>query len=152
MTNAKPEQTPREVAPRFNHVAMSLLADDLDLAHRTDILAFYSEVFGWQELETLTEDRRRLVMMAHRYDQFVFLTADDSPLRGPRLDHFGQSVHSLDELTTLYDRCAAYRERDDRVDLIDVNVDEFPGLRLHAFYVGYLMPLMVETQFYEWTS
>jgi hypothetical protein len=131
---------------------MSLPPDGLDEAHRADILAFYGHVFGWQELDTLTEDRRRLVMMAHRYDQFVFLTADESAMQAPRLDHFGQAVASLDELVQLHERCVAYREGDDRVDIIDVHVDEFPGVRLHAFYVGYLMPLMVETQFYEWTS
>ena len=151
MSDAVPEQTPRAVAPRFNHVAMSMPADSLDERHRADILAFYGEVFGWQELDTLTADRQRLVMMAHRYDQFVFLIADDSPMLAPRTDHFGQSVASLGELVTLHERCLGYRERDDRVDVIDLHVDEFPGLRLHSFYVGYLMPMMLETQFYEWT-
>jgi hypothetical protein len=130
---------------------MSMPADSLDERHRADILAFYGEVFGWQELDTLTADRQRLVMMAHRYDQFVFLIADDAPMRAPRTDHFGQSVASLGELVTLHERCLGYRERDDRVDVIDLHVDEFPGLRLHSFYVGYLMPMMLETQFYEWT-
>jgi hypothetical protein len=147
----KPTQTPKASAPRFNHVAMSVPAEALDENGRAQILAFYGEVFGWQELPTLTEDRHRLVMMAHRYDQFVFLIADDEPMRAPRLDHFGQSVTSLDELVALRDRCVAYRDRDDRVDLIDVQVDEFPGLRLHAFYVGYLLPMMIETQYWEWT-
>ena len=31
-----------------------------------------------------------------------------------------------------------FREPDARVDVIDLHVDEFPGLRLHSFYVGYL--------------
>ena len=146
-----PAQTPAELAPRFNHVAMSLPADALDEAGRRDIVAFYGEVFGWQELPTMTEDRRRLVLMAHRYDQFVFLIGDDAPMQAPRLDHFGQSVSSYDELVALRDRCVAYRERDPRVDLIDLSVDTHPGLELHAFYVGFLLPLMVETQYWEWT-
>ena len=150
--DAPPVQTPKSSAPRFNHVAMSVPGDLLDEHGRAEILAFYGEVFGWQELPTETIDRGRLVLMAHRYDQFVFLIAEDEPMRAPRLDHFGQSVATYDELVALRDRCVAYRERDDRVDLIDLHVDELPGLRLHAFYVGYLLPMMVETQYWEWTG
>jgi len=98
----------------------------------------------------MTEDRRRLVLMAHRYDQFVFLLAADEPMRCPRLDHWGQSVASLAELTALRDRAAERAAADDRVELIDLQVEEFPGLRLHAFYVGFLLPMMVETQYFEW--
>jgi len=147
-----PVESAKEVAPRFNHVAMSVPADLLDDAGRRLLVDFYHEVFGWQELPTETEDRKKLVLMAHRYDQFVFLIAEDEPMRAPRLDHFGQSVSSHDQLVELRDRCLAYRERDDRVDVIDLHVDEFPGLKLHSFYVGYLLPMMVETQYWEWTA
>lgn len=149
---SRPAQTDARKAPRFNHVAMSMPADSLDEAGRTAIVDFYREVFGWQELPTMTADRKRLVLMAHRYDQFVFLIADDAPMVAPRLDHFGQSVGSEAELLDLRDRCLAYRERDPAVDLIDVTVEEHPGLRLHNFYVGYRLPMMIETQHWEWTS
>ena len=43
-----PIQTPADIAPRFNHVAMSLPAEALDEDGRRDIVAFYREVFGWQ--------------------------------------------------------------------------------------------------------
>jgi hypothetical protein len=137
-------------APRFNHVAMSLPADALDEAGRADILRFYGEVFGWAEAPGMTQDRRRLVLMCHRYDQFVFLIADDEPMRAPRLDHFGQSVTTLEELTELRDKVKAFATHDDRVDLVDISVDEHPGVRITAFYVGYLLPMMVETQYWEW--
>jgi hypothetical protein len=144
-------QTPADIAPRFNHVAMSLPADQLDETARREIVDFYGEVFGWQELPMLTEDRRRLVLMAHRFDQFVFLVADDQPMQAPRLDHFGQSVATYDELVALRDRCLARQAGDDRVDLIDLHVDEHTGLRLHAFYVRFRLPMMIETQYWEWT-
>lgn len=142
----------RRSLPRFNHVAMSLSAELLDESHRADILSFYGEVFGWQEAPGMTLDHERLVLMAHRYDQFVFLIADDSPMTAPRLDHWGQAVTSRAELDELYARAAAYRDRDDRVDLIDISVDEHPGVKIHAFYVRFLLPLMVETQFFEWEA
>lgn len=137
-------------APRFNHVAMSVPADLLDEQHRADLLAFYGEVFGWQEAPGMTIDRERLVLMAHRYDQFVFLIKDDQPMTAPRLDHWGQAVSSIDELERLYERTQVYREKDDRVDIVELSAEAHPGVTIHAFYVRYLLPLMIETQYFAW--
>jgi hypothetical protein len=144
MTDSKP--------PRFNHVAMSVPAEMLDAATRSDVLAFYREVFGWEEAPGMTIDRERLVLMAHRYDQFVFLISDDQPMTAPRLDHWGQAVSSRAELEDLYQRAMKYRDKDDRVDIIDLHADSYPGVTIHAFYVRYLLPLMLETQFFEWDA
>ncbi len=134
---------------RFNHVAMSMPADALDEQGRADIVRFYSEVFGWQEHPTMTEDRRRLVMGVHSYDQFVFLIAEDEPMRAARLDHFGLSVDTVDELRTVLDRAKAFAETDDRVRIIDYDVEDHGVLKLHNCYVGYLLPMMVEVQCFE---
>ena len=40
--------------PRFNHVAMSLPSDLLDEANRADLCRFYGEVFGFEELPTMS--------------------------------------------------------------------------------------------------
>ncbi len=98
----------------------------------------------------MTIDRQRLVLMAHRYDQFVFLIKDDEPMTAPRLDHWGQAVSSRDELEELYERALRYREKDDRVDIVEMSADQHPGVTIHAFYVRYLLPLMIETQFFAW--
>jgi hypothetical protein len=103
-------------------------------------------VFGWQELPTETIDRKRLVMMAYTVDQFVFLHADDPPMSGPRLDHFGLGVATVEELDSFYERAQRYRDKDDRVDIIDKEIHEYTGITLTSFYVGYLLPLMVEVQ------
>lgn len=134
---------------RFNHVAMSMPAEALDEQNRADIVAFYSEVFGWVEHPTMTEDRTRLVMGVHSYDQFVFLIAADDPMRAPRLDHFGLAVDTVEELHEVRARAEAYAGRDDRVDLIDYDVEDHGVLKLHNFYVGYLLPMMVEVQCFE---
>ena len=146
-----PAPTTDRKPPRFNHLGISMAADALDGAGRRDIVSFYGDVFGWQELPTETLDRERLVLMAHRYDQFVFLIANDEPMRAARLDHFGQSVTTLDEFNDLYEKAKAYAAEDDRVDLIAPTAEDHPGLRLHSWYVGYLLPVMVETQYWEWT-
>lgn len=136
--------------PRFNHVAMSVPADLLDERGRREICDFYDEVFGWKELPTLTEDRRRLVLQAHEVEQFVFIVADDPPMRAPRLDHFGLSVGTMEELDEAYERALAYREKDDRVEIVEKKADTFAPLTLTAFYVRYLLPMMVEIQHYEY--
>jgi hypothetical protein len=138
--------------PRFNHVAMSMASGALDDAGRKAIVDFYGEVFGWEELPTLTEDRRRLVLQAYRYDQFVFLIADDPPMSCPRMDHFGMSVGSEDELDEVLARVKAYAERDERVDLVDKEVEDHGVLKVKSFYVRYLLPMMIEVQFFEFPA
>jgi hypothetical protein len=137
---------------RINHVAMSLPADALDANGRADIIDFYQDVFGWVELPTMTEDRKRLVLSAHRADQFIFLIADDHPMSGPRLDHFGLAVESLADLETLCARARVRAETDDEVDLIDQAVDDHDVVKIHNFYVGYRLPMMVEVQYFEWSE
>jgi hypothetical protein len=135
--------------PRFNHVAMSLSADLLDQRSRAEICRFWSEVFGFEEIESMTEDRRRLILSCVHWDQFIFLIAEDDPMRCPRMDHFGFSVGSMEELQGVRDRAAAYRTHDDRVDLIDLATDDQTVVKIHSMYVRYLLPMMCEVQWWE---
>lgn len=139
-------------APRLNHVAMSVAPDVLDAKGRAALVAFYGDVFGFEEYEDLTEDRRRLVFRAHSHEQFMFLVADDTPMAAPRLDHFGLSVASLGDFEEVARRAAAWKAKEpDTVDLIEPTCEEYVGaLRLHSFYVRYHLPLMVETQHFEY--
>lgn len=149
MTEAPTQQHRRH--PRFNHIAMTMPADMLDDAGRKEILDFCGEVFGWEELPQMTEDRKRLVIQAYQYGQFVFLHGDEKEtLRAPRADHFGMQVATMDELDEMCSKAKAYAERDPRVEVIDKHVDDFGVLKLWSFYVTYLMPLMVEVQFFEY--
>lgn len=143
-TTSRPSRT-----PRFNHVAMSVPADLLGEAGRTDLLRFYDEVFGFKELPTETLDRKRLVLSAYTYEQFVFLIADDQPMACPRLDHFGMSVATEEELDEMLARAKAFRERDDRVDIVDREVTDHGMLAITSFYVGYLLPMMLEIQWWD---
>ena len=136
--------------PRFNHVAMSLAADLLGPVHRDEIVRFYNEVFGWEELPMLTIDERRLVLSVYTYEQFVFLIADDTPMTCPRLDHYGISVATEAELDGMLDRAKAYQQRDDRVDIIDKKVEDHGMLAITSCYVRYLLPMMVEVQWWDY--
>jgi hypothetical protein len=139
-------------APRFNHVAMSVPSSTLDDAGRDEIVGFYRDVFGWEEMPTMTKPGERLVLQAYSYDQFVFLIAEDEPMSCPRMDHFGMSVDTLDELHEFHQRAKAIAATDDRVDLIDVDLDDFGFLKLHSFYVRFLLPMMIEVQHWEWAE
>jgi hypothetical protein len=138
--------------PRLNHVAMSVPAEALDADGRAALTAFYGDVFGFEEYPELTEDRKQLVLRAHTHEQFVFLIAEEEPMTAPRLDHFGLSVSSLAEFEEVARRAAVWKEKEpDAVDLIEPTVEELVGaLRLHSFYVRYRLPLMVETQYFEY--
>jgi len=135
--------------PRFNHVAMSLPSELLGAEHRKEIVSFYEDVFGWNEQPVMTLDGQRLVLSAYTYEQFVFLIADDSPRACPRLDHFGISVATEDELDDMLARARRYQEHDDRVDIVDKKVDDHGMLAITSFYVRYLLPMMVEVQWWD---
>jgi len=135
--------------PRFNHVTMSIPAELLGEEGRRDIVRFYDEVFGWKELPTETVDGKKLVLSAYTYEQFVFLIADDPPMECPRLDHFGMSVDTEQELDDMLARAKAFQARDDRVDIVDREVTDHGMLAITSFYVRYLLPMMVEIQWWD---
>ena len=138
--------------PRFNHVAMSVPPDLLGEKGRGEITAFYSEVFGWTEMPGMAKDREVFVLRAHRDDQFVFLVGSDEPMTCPKLDHFGMSVATSEELDAILERAKKYREKDPRVEIVDRNIDDHTVVKVHSFYVRYLLPMMVEVQYFEWAN
>jgi hypothetical protein len=138
--------------PRFNHIAMSVPADLLAVDGRDAIKAFYGDVFGFEEYEDLTKDRHMLVLRAHHHEQFVFLIAEDEPMKAPRMDHVGMSVTTRDDFDAVLERARAWKDKlGDEVDLIESKVEEYVGaLNLHSFYVGYKLPLLFELQHFEY--
>lgn len=141
-----------ERSPRFNHVAMSVPSALLDEPGRADLCRFYGDVFGFQELPTMTEDGRRLVFGCYTIEQFVFLIAGDTPMTCPRLDHYGFSVGSEAELDEMLERAKKFQVDDPRVDIIDKHVDDHGMLAITSFYVGYLLPMMVEVQWWDFKA
>ena len=143
---------PTYPAPRFNHVAMSVPSDLLDEEGRAQLKRFYSEVFGFEEHEMLTIDRKRLVLGAGRVDQFVFIVANDEPMTCPRGDHFGMAVKSEDQLDDYLERAKKFQAGDERVHIVDKHSDDYSFMSLKSFYVSYLLPMTVEVQFYDYTD
>ena len=139
----------RPGTPRFNHVAMSMPSELLGADSRALITRFYDEVFGWKEIPQMTDDGRRLVLSCYTYEQFVFLIAEDDPMTCARLDHFGISVATEAELDDILARAKAFQEHDDRVEIIDKTVDDYEMLAITSIYVRYVLPMMVEVQWWD---
>jgi hypothetical protein len=128
---------------------MSVPADLLDETGRGDLTRFYKEVFGFDELPTETVDRKKLVLSGGKVEQFVFIIANDDPMTCPRLDHWGMSVPTEEQLDHYLERAKKFREDDPRVDIIDKHVDDHRPLSITSFYVRYLLPMMVEVQYWK---
>lgn len=140
----------REAGLRFNHVAMSVPAELLDEEGRKQILDFYGQVFGFDEMPGLAIDRQRLVLRAHSNEQFIFLEADPDPMRCAALDHFGMSVRSQEEFDALLERARRFRERHPEAEVSEPRREDFRVLVLHGFYVRYRLPMSIEVQHFEW--
>jgi len=138
--------------PRFNHVAMSMPADLLGEESRAEILGFFGQVLGFEEMPTMTVDRHRLILSCVHWDQFIFLIAEPDPMQCPRMDHFGLAVGSLEELQGIQERAEAFRKVDDRLDLIDLHVDDQQMVKIHSLYMKYILPMMCEIQYWEFAS
>jgi hypothetical protein len=138
--------------PRFNHVAMSVPAEMLGPESRADILHFWDQVLGFEEMPTMTVDGKRLILSCVHWDQFIFLIAEEDPMRCPRMDHFGLAVGSLAELEGVEERAKQFRKDDDRVDLIELHMDDQGMVKIHSLYVKYILPMMCELQYWEFAS
>ncbi len=76
--------------------------------------------------------------------------ADEPPMTCPRLDHYGLSVQTEAELDAVLAKAKAWQARDDRVDIIDKKTDDHGMLAITSIYVRYLLPMMVEIQWWDW--
>ena len=131
---------------------MSMPADLLGEESRREICRFFSEVLGFDEMPTMTEDRHRLILSCVHWDQFIFLIAEEDPMRCPRMDHFGLAVGSLDEIKGIQQRAEAFRDGDDRLDLIDLHVDDQGVVKIHSLYMKFILPMMCEIQYWEFPT
>ena len=61
----------------------------------------------------MTIDRKRLILSCVHWDQFIFLIAEDDPMKCPRMDHYGFAVSSLEDLTAVRDRAVEFKKTDD---------------------------------------
>jgi hypothetical protein len=142
------------LAPRINHVAISVDADIMNDEGRAALLDFYSEVFGWTEGDNRTEKGNPLILLTGESRQFLYLLpAKDEFMVTPDMDHFGMEVSSKEDLMEILERVTVYQSKDDRVRTTDVgtmvthhNDGEYT---LTNVYIWFLIPLWIEIQHIE---
>jgi hypothetical protein len=137
--------------PILNHVALTVpRALVSDTSERRRMLEFYEQVFGWRSIDLMQVEGQRIVLHLHQLTHFLYLVGGEVPLSAPPGDHFGIEVYERETLDAIVERAKAFRaERDPAVEIVDVTIENYGSIRIHNAYLRYLLPLMVEVQFYE---
>ena len=67
---------------------------------------------------------------------------------------FPEAIQQLGAIVAgaFLERARAYQARDSRVEIIDKKTDVHPGLSLVSFYVRFLLPMMVEVQYFKFDA
>jgi len=132
----------------LNHVAMTMRRDDLDRTF-DDVVAFYREVFGWAGRRLEHEPGRPLLLHLEDERQFVFVYGDHEGTLAQPMDHFGVAVDSEEALDALVGRARGFRGGDARVEVIDKAVTPAGEVEVVNAYVRFVLPLMVELQYFR---
>jgi catechol 2,3-dioxygenase-like lactoylglutathione lyase family enzyme len=137
--------------PILNHVALTVpLTLVSDSPQRRNLLDFYEGVFGWRAIDLMTIEGERLVLHLHQLTHFLYLVGGDVPTATAAGDHFGIEVYERETLESIVAKAKAFKtERDPRVEIVDIATEDYGPIRIHNAYIRYLLPLMVEVQFYE---
>jgi len=137
--------------PILNHVALTVPRRLVsDTPEGRNLLDFYESVFGWRAIDLMRIEGERAVLHLHQLTHFLYLVGGDTPATAPAGDHFGIEVYEREALTAILDRAKAFKaERDPAVEIVDLATEDYGTIRIHNAYIRYLLPLMVEVQFYE---
>ena len=136
---------------RFNHMELTFPPGGLDEATRRDIAAFYGEMFGWSGFDVELFEQRNFILTGDDGSQhFILLAEAKKYMQSPGYDHLGILCDTRDEVDELLERARRWRDKDDRVQIIDVKARSSEGPRgryvLTSAYIGHLLPMMVELQ------
>jgi hypothetical protein len=136
---------------RFNHMELTFPKGALDDATRKDIAAFYGEMFGWSGFDVELFGQRNFLLAGDDGAQhFILLAEADKYMQAPGYDHLGVLCDTREEVDELLERAKRWREKDDRVKILEFEKDLVQGpVTVHAFYVRYLLPIQFDVQCIE---
>lgn len=136
---------------RFNHMELTFARGALDDASRRDIGRFYGELFGWSSMDVDVVGQRAFYLQVDE-GQFLLLAESDRPMQSPGYDHLGLLCETRAEVDALLARCHAEKERDPRVAIKEYRDENFGPVKVHAFYVKYLLPIWFDVQCLEYAT
>jgi hypothetical protein len=142
------------MAKRFNHMELTFARGSLDAAARADIAAFYGEMFGFRGFDVELFNQTNFLLAGEDAAQhFILLAEADKPMHSPSYDHLGILCDTREEVDELLERAKRWREKDDRVQILEFEKDLVQGpVTVHAFYVRYLLPIQFDVQSIEYAD
>jgi hypothetical protein len=120
----------------LTHVAMSVPVGTLTTEVRAEILAFYGDVFGWREMEGISNDERLAMWIGPASYINVRERDDHAELS---YEHFGVSVRTADDVHDLWSRAS---ELGAHPEPLETSVG---GVTMFKFQ--HLLPMAIEVQF-----
>jgi len=120
---------------------------------RDAIVAFYSEVFGFNAIDVPLFDAAGLLLATDdEVSQFLLLMEQEKYLQSPGYDHLGFLYESRAEVDDLLEKCKQWQKKDDRVRLKEYDDLVIAPTTTHAFYVQYLLPIWFDIQVIEYEA
>ena len=139
-------------ALRFNHMELTFPPGALE-RDRDAIVAFYSEVFGFNAIDVPLFDAAGLLLATDdEVSQFLLLMEQEKYLQSPGYDHLGFLYESRAEVDELLAKCKQWQKKDDRVRLKEYEDLVIAPTTTHAFYVQYLLPIWFDIQIVEYEA
>ena len=121
----------------LTHVAMSVPVGALTSDFRTALLSFYSDAFGWRELESLSTPNRLTISIGP--GTYINVREHEPAMATDAYEHFGVLVESADEVHRLH---AEVRRLGADPDPVEEPVPQHPTFRFQ-----HLLPMAIEVQF-----
>jgi hypothetical protein len=113
-------------------------------AQRSELLAFYAQVFGWRENPDLSISGERIFLRAPSNAQYLTIRASSDPMTTSGYEHLGLAVGSESALRAIHERAAEIGRRLRGLELGPIRSD-FGG-HLLTFRLRFRLPLTIEVQ------
>lgn len=137
-------------ALRFNHMELTLPPGSL-VRDRDAIVAFYSEVFGFDAIDVPLFDASGLLLRTDTdTSQFLLLMEQEKHLVSPGYDHLGFLYDTRAEVDEKLAMCKQWQKKDDRLRLKEYEDLVIKPTVTHAFYVQFLLPIWFDIQVIEY--
>jgi hypothetical protein len=134
---------------RFNHMELTLPKGTLDAAFRKDVGRFYGDRFGWSAMDIDLLQQSCLYLQVDP-GQFLLLAESDKPISVPGYDHLGLLLDDRSDVDSLLEKCLAFQQQDERVEIKQYDDLVQGPVTVRAFYVRYLLPIYFDVQCMEW--
>jgi len=132
------------MSTRFSHVAVTVPAEQLQGALRSELLEFYGKVFDWHENPRLSIPGQRIFLRAPSNTQYITIRASEAPMQTSGYEHLGIIADSEAELRAIHERAAAMTARFPDAELQPIATGY--GGALVTFRLRFRLPLTLEIQ------